>query len=176
MKNHFVLLLVLTLTGFVTTRGEITLPAIIGSNMVLQQKAEVPLWGKARPHATIRVTTSWDHVVVSAAAAAGPNAAGAAAGKVLAEVDAYARRHGGQAGTFAGLAGAGDLVATVIADGAGERVSAEALDALPLLAAALREDGADAPAVTGLADVVAGLVEPERWAATVMKPTRRRAA
>jgi hypothetical protein len=65
-------------------------------------------------------------------------------------------------------------VATVFADGPGERVTAEALDALPLLAAALREDGAEAPAVTGLADVVAGLVEPERWAANVMKPTRAR--
>jgi glycerol-3-phosphate dehydrogenase len=125
----------------------------------------VELAGAAR-HAAI--------VAASAAAAAGPNAAGAAAGKVLAEVDAYARRHGGQPGTFAGLAGAGDVVASIFADGPGERVTAEALDALPLLAAALRDDGADAPAVTGLADVVAGLVEPERWAATVMKPTRAR--
>ena len=127
----------------------------------------VELAGAAR-HAAI--------LAASAAAPAGPNAAGAAAGKVLAEVDAYARRHGGQPGTFAGLAGAGDLVATVIADGAAQGRTAEALDALPLLAAALREDGADAPAVTGLADVVAGRVEPERWAAAVMKPTRTRAA
>jgi glycerol-3-phosphate dehydrogenase (NAD(P)+) len=127
----------------------------------------VELAGAAR-HAAI--------VAASAAAASGPNAAGAAAGKVLAEVDAYSRRHGGHAGTFAGLAGAGDLVASVFADGADERVTPEALDALPLLAAAMRQDGAEAPAVTGLADVVAGLVEPERWAATVMKPTRTRAA
>jgi glycerol-3-phosphate dehydrogenase len=125
----------------------------------------VELAGAAR-HAAILAAT--------AAAPAGPNAAGAAAGKVLAEVDAYARRHGGQPGTFAGLAGAGDLVATVIADGAREHRTAEALDALPLLAAALKDDGAEAPAVTGLADVVAGRVEAERWAATVMKPTRAR--
>ena len=46
---------------------------------------------------------------------AGPNAAGAAAGKVFAEVDAYARRAGARPETFAGLAGAGDLVATVLA-------------------------------------------------------------
>jgi 1-acyl-sn-glycerol-3-phosphate acyltransferase len=125
----------------------------------------VELAGAAR-HAAI--------LAASAAASAGPNAAGAAAGKVLAEVDAYSRRHGGQPGTFAGLAGAGDLVATVMANGTAERRTAEALDALPLLAAALDEDGADAPAVTGLADVIAGRVEPERWAATVMKPTRAR--
>jgi glycerol-3-phosphate dehydrogenase (NAD(P)+) len=133
-------------------------------------------------------------LAASAAAPAGPNAAGAAAGKVLAELDAYARRHGGRPGTFAGLAGAGDLVATVMANGAGDRrreigsgtrlASAawpgsapaldEALDALPLLAAALRDEGAEAPAVTGLADVVAGRVEAEQWAATVMRPTRTR--
>jgi glycerol-3-phosphate dehydrogenase (NAD(P)+) len=133
-------------------------------------------------------------LAASAAAPAGPNAAGAAAGKVLAELDAYARRHGGRPGTFAGLAGAGDVVATVMANGAGERRSQigsgtrlapamwpgsapaldEALDALPMLAAALRDDGADAPAVTGLADVVAGRVEADQWAAAVMRPTRTR--
>ena len=52
-------------------------------------------------------------LAAAAAAAAGPNAAGAAAGKVFAEVDAYARRAGSQPETFAGLAGTGDLVATV---------------------------------------------------------------
>jgi glycerol-3-phosphate dehydrogenase (NAD(P)+) len=127
----------------------------------------VELAGAAR-HAAI--------LAAGAAASAGPNAAGAAAGKVLAEVDAYSRRHGGQPGTFAGLAGAGDLVATVMANGTGQHSTADALDALPLLAAALRKDGADAPAVTGLADVVAGRVEPERWAQTVMKPTRARSS
>lgn len=113
-------------------------------------------------------------LAASAAAPAGPNAAGAAAGKVFAELDDYARRHGGQPGTFAGPAGTGDLVATVMANATGERSNAEALDALPLLAAALREDGVDAPAVTGLADVIAGRVEPERWAAAVTNPTRAR--
>ncbi len=58
-----------------------------------------------------------DAAVLAAATArvAGPNAAGAAAGKVFAEVDALARRRGARPGTFAGLAGAGDLVATVLA-------------------------------------------------------------
>jgi hypothetical protein len=86
--------------------------------------------------------------------------AGAAADMVLAEVDAYARRQGGHPESFADLAGNGD--------------SAQALDDLPLLAVALREDGIDAPAVSGLADVVAGRVEPERWAAAVMEPSRTR--
>jgi glycerol-3-phosphate dehydrogenase (NAD(P)+) len=96
----------------------------------------------------------------SAAAPAGASAADAAADRVLAEVDAYARRHGGHPETFAALAGAGD--------------GAQALDDLPLLAVALREDGVDAPAVAGLADVAAGRVEPERWTAAVLEPTRTR--
>ena len=52
-------------------------------------------------------------LAAAAAASAGPNAAGAAAGKVFAEVDALARVRGCRPETFAGLAGAGDLVATV---------------------------------------------------------------
>jgi 1-acyl-sn-glycerol-3-phosphate acyltransferase len=99
-------------------------------------------------------------LAASAAAPAGASVADAAAGMVLAEVDAYARRRGGHPEAFADLAGAGD--------------SAQALDDLPLLAVALREDGVEAPAVAGLADVVAGRVEPERWAAAVMEPDRTR--
>ena len=51
-------------------------------------------------------------LAAAAASIAGPNVAGAAAGKVFAEVDALARVHGGRPETFAGLAGAGDLVAS----------------------------------------------------------------
>jgi glycerol-3-phosphate dehydrogenase (NAD(P)+) len=99
-------------------------------------------------------------LAASAAAPAGATAADAAADMVLAEVDAYARRQGGNPERFADLAGAGD--------------STQALDDLPLLAVALREHGVDAPAVAGLADVVAGRVEPERWAAAVTQPSRTR--
>jgi 1-acyl-sn-glycerol-3-phosphate acyltransferase len=115
-------------------------------------------------------------------------AAGAAAGKVFAEVDAWSRARGGHPETFAGLAGAGDLVATVVAAGsrnrrAGELLgqgipareipralgqAAEALDAVPLLAAALRSDGVPAPAVQGLAAVVEGRVPAQHWAETVI--------
>src|SRR5882672_3122771 len=41
--------------------GEITLPAILADNMVLQQKTETPLWGKAIVRSRVTVTTSWDH-------------------------------------------------------------------------------------------------------------------
>src|SRR6185436_9239777 len=56
-------------------------------------------------------------LAAATAAPAGPNAVGAAAGRVFAEVDAYARASGAHAETFAGLAGTGDLVSTVLAQG-----------------------------------------------------------
>ena len=51
-------------------------------------------------------------------------------------------------------------------------------EALPLLAAAVHDRGVEAPALSGLADVVEGRVEAERWATALMTPTpvRRRAA
>jgi len=133
----------------------------------------------------------------AAANAAGPNAAGAAAGKVFAEVDAYARRSGSQPETFAGLAGAGDLVATVLAEGsrnrrAGELLAqgvpaseiaaalghtAEAVGAVPLLAARLAQAGVDAPVLRGLAGIIDGSVEPDDWthSLTAPKPARQHA-
>jgi glycerol-3-phosphate dehydrogenase len=66
-------------------------------------------------------------LAAAAAAPAGPNAAGAAAGKVFAEVDALARRRGSRPETFAGLAEAGDLVATVVAAGSRNRRAGELL-------------------------------------------------
>jgi 1-acyl-sn-glycerol-3-phosphate acyltransferase len=126
----------------------------------------------------------------AAVSQAGPNVAGAAAGKVFAEVDALARARGCRPETFAGLAGAGDLVATVVATGsrnrrAGELLAqgipaaeigralgqaAEAVDSVPLLASAAREARLDAPALDGLAALVEGRIEPDQWAATVTEP------
>jgi glycerol-3-phosphate dehydrogenase len=129
-------------------------------------------------------------LAAAAAASAGPNAAGAAAGKVFAEVGAWSRSRGGRPETFTGLAGIGDLVATVVATGsrnrrAGEMLgqgtpacdippalgqAAEALDVVPLLAAALRSDGVQAPAVEGLAAVVEGRLAAEHWVQAVTSP------
>jgi len=134
--------------------------------------------------------------VLAAAAAhasAGPNVAGAAAGKVFSEIDGLARRLGAAPDTFAGLAGAGDLVATVVADGsrnrrAGELLgqgvpageigaalghAVEAVDTVPLLATRLREAQLAAPATLGLAALVEGSIEPEDWTAAVTRPARR---
>jgi glycerol-3-phosphate dehydrogenase len=128
------------------------------------------------------------------AGVAGPNAAGAAAGKVFAEVDAYARRMGGRPETFAGLAGTGDLVSTVLAAQsrnrrAGEMLgqgmaaesigsalgqTSEALDGVALLAGTLRRDGVAAPTLDGLVDVVEGRIEAAAFTEAVTAPPRRR--
>lgn len=144
--------------------------------------------------------TAKNAAVLAAAAAgvAGPNAAGAAAGRVFAEVDAYARRRGARPETFAGLAGAGDLVATVVADSsrnrrAGELLgrgipadsigpqlgqAAEGLEGVALLARTVRDDGVHAPALEALAALVEGRIGPESWAHGLTAPAdaRRRTA
>jgi 1-acyl-sn-glycerol-3-phosphate acyltransferase len=135
-----------------------------------------------------------DAAVLAAAAAsiAGPNVAGAAAGRVFAEVDALARLRGGRPETFAGLAGAGDLVATVVAANsrtrrAGELLAqgvpssdigpligqaAEAVDSVPLLATVARNARLQTPALESLAALVEGRIDAERWTATVTEPVR----
>jgi len=123
-------------------------------------------------------------LAAAAAARAGINAAGSAAGKVFAEIDAYARAAGARPGTFAGLAGAGDLVATALAGdsasrragellsqgAAGAEIDAEAAHSVPLLADRTSAAGVDAPVLRGLANVIAGSVAPERWTASLTAP------
>jgi glycerol-3-phosphate dehydrogenase (NAD(P)+) len=132
-------------------------------------------------------------LAAAAAAPAGANVAGAAAGKVFAEVGALARRRGSRAETFNGLAGAGDLVATVVSASsrnrrAGEMLAqgvpsaeinavlgqaAEAVDSVPLLATVARGAHLETPALEDLAALVEGRIDPERWAATLTQPKRR---
>ncbi len=123
-------------------------------------------------------------LAAAAASHAGPNASGSAAGKVFAEVEAYARSAGARPGTFAGVAGAGDLVATVLgAEPASRRagellargvpgadIEAGAVHDVPLLAERVRGSGADAPVLRGLANVIEGRVAPERWTESLTAP------
>jgi glycerol-3-phosphate dehydrogenase (NAD(P)+) len=131
-------------------------------------------------------------LAAAVASIAGPNAAGAAAGKVFAEVDALARARGGRPETFAGLAGAGDLVAGAVSPHepnrrAGELLAqgvpateidnavghaVEGVDAAPLLATAARDARLDTPALDSLAALIEGRIEPEQWTATVTEPPR----
>ena len=132
----------------------------------------------------------------AAAAPRGANLAGAAAGHIFAEIHELALASGGRSETFAGLAGAGDLVATAIAEGsrnrrAGEMVgagvpagqveasmdqTAESLATVPLLGLAFEREGIDAPVTDGLRRVLDGESSPEQWLESVRsaRPARRR--
>lgn len=55
---------------FVSCYGEakVVIPSIWGDNMVLQQQADVEMWGKAKPNKKVTVTSSWNNkkIVVTA--------------------------------------------------------------------------------------------------------------
>ena len=124
-------------------------------------------------------------LAAAAAAVQGANGAGAAASRVFAEVYELALYEGARADTFAGTAGVGDLVATVIANGsrnrrAGEMLARgatpdeirarlgetpEALDAIALLQQLLERRDLGAAAVTELAALVEGRIQTPEWIA-----------
>ena len=130
----------------------------------------------------------------AAAAQRGANLAGAAAGRVFSEVHELALASGGRSETFAGLAGAGDLVATAIAEGsrnrrAGELVgaglssnqveaavsqTAESLATVPLLGVAFERRGIEAPVTAGLRDVLDGETSPDQWLESVRSAKPRK--
>ena len=49
----------------------VRLPAILGSHMVLQQKAPVNFWGWANPSEKVRIMTDWDNTVYDTTADGG---------------------------------------------------------------------------------------------------------
>jgi glycerol-3-phosphate dehydrogenase (NAD(P)+) len=134
----------------------------------------------------------------AAAAARGANLAGVAAGRIFSEVHELAVASGGRTETFAGLAGAGDLVATAIAEGgrnrrAGElegagvppqqleaavQQTAESLATVPLLSQRFARHGIEAPVTTGLQQVLEGEASPDQWLDSVRgtKDERRTSA
>ena len=134
-----------------------------------------------------------------AAAAAEPhglNAAGIAAAEVWRECVAYAELKGARLETFMGLAGIGDLTATVLAPGsrnrrAGELLgsgvpaaqiperigqASEGLDSAPLIATAVADSGVDAGGLTGLAALIAGELTAVEWVARLRRAERARSA
>jgi len=132
-------------------------------------------------------------LAAGAALADGPNAAGAAAGRVYAECYALAKARGADADSFAGAAGAGDLVATVLAAHsrnrrAGELLAGgtppeeipgvlgqvpEALHVAPLLARAMDEAGIRSPATHELAALAEGRIEARQWLARTRRMSAR---
>lgn len=138
-------------------------------------------------------------LAAGATEAQGLNAAGAAAGHIFAEVWRYADAQGARPESLLGLAGTGDLVATVLAPQsrnrrAGELLAAgvaaseipqrigqavESLESVPLLARALNHAGLDAPVTDGLAKLISGELPLDDWVALVRttvppSPTRWR--
>ncbi len=59
MKKTVISLLLLL--SFALSQANVQLPAIIGSNMVLQQQSSFKLWGWGNPLEKVFVTTSWDN-------------------------------------------------------------------------------------------------------------------
>ena len=130
----------------------------------------------------------------AAAQEQGMNAAGIATAQVWRECVAYARSRGAEHETFAGIAGVGDLTATILAEGsrnrrAGELLgqgtpaeqipgiigqASEALDSVPLIAEAVRRAGTGSSALEGLASLIAGEISPGEWMARVRQAERLR--
>jgi glycerol-3-phosphate dehydrogenase (NAD(P)+) len=134
-----------------------------------------------------------------AAAAAEPhglNAAGIAAAEVWRECTDYAIGRGAELETFSGLAGVGDLTATMMAPTgrnrrAGELLgggtpaeeipkiigqASEGLDAVPLLAAAIAAHGSPADALSGLTALIRGEIDADAWIAGLRQVERSRRA
>ncbi len=134
-----------------------------------------------------------------AAAAAEPhgqNAAGIAAAQVWSECIEHAIGLGADLATFSGLAGVGDLTATVMAPTgrnrrAGELLgrgtpaaeipaqigqASEGLDAVPLLAEATSAAGGRSEALSGLAALIRGEIDADAWVAGLRRVERAREA
>jgi 1-acyl-sn-glycerol-3-phosphate acyltransferase len=134
-----------------------------------------------------------------AAAAAEPhglNAAGIATAEIWRECIEYALGRGAELETFSGLAGVGDLTATMMAPTgrnrrAGELLgtgtpaeeipqligqASEGLDTTPLLAQAVAAAGGPAEALNGLAALIRGEIAPADWVAGLRRSERSRRA
>ncbi len=139
------------------------------------------------------------NAAVLAAAAAEPhglNAAGIAAAAVWEECVDYAVTKGADLETFNGLAGVGDLLATVMASGsrnrrAGELLgkgnnpdqiretigqASEAMDSVPQIAATVAASGCPAEALIGLAGLATGKISSDEWVAALRRTGHSRRA
>ena len=56
--KRFCALVLLLCAAWAPSEAKIKLPAIVGDNMVLQQRSDVKFWGEAAPGRTVRITTS----------------------------------------------------------------------------------------------------------------------
>lgn len=147
----------------------------------------------------VEVAGAAKNAAALAAAAAerfGLNAAGIAAAGVWRECVDFALAKGGELETFSGLAGVGDLTATVLAPksrnrqagqllGAGvpaEKIpgrvgqASEGLDSVPLIAETVGAAGIDSPSLAGLASLIEGEIDAGEWVAGLRRAERTRRA
>jgi glycerol-3-phosphate dehydrogenase (NAD(P)+) len=135
-------------------------------------------------------------LAAAAAESHGLNAAGIAVAAIWRECIDHAVARGAEGETFAGLAGVGDLTATMMAPTgrnrrAGELLgtgtpakeipgkigqASEGLDTVPLLAETVTASGAEAAALSGLSALIRGELNVEEWIATLRQVERERRA
>ncbi|MBA4166871.1 MAG: sialate O-acetylesterase, partial [Chitinophagaceae bacterium] len=65
MKNRLLIFFFIASAIDCKVYAEITLPAVIGSHMVLVQNSEVNIWGWASPREHITIRANWDSSVYS---------------------------------------------------------------------------------------------------------------
>ncbi len=154
---------------------------------------------RSRDSVGVEMAGAAKNAATLAAAAAEPhglNAAGIAAAAVWEECVEYAVLKGADLETFNGLAGVGDLLATVMAPGsrnrrAGELLgkgrnaeqikaeigqASEALDSVPQIAATLAASGCSFEATQGLADLATGRINSDEWVAALRRVGHSRRA
>ena len=154
---------------------------------------------RSRDSVGVEMAGAAKNAATLAAAAAEPhglNAAGIAAAAVWKECVEYAVLKGADLETFNGLAGVGDLLATVMAPGsrnrrAGELLgrgrnseeikreigqASEALDSVPQIAATLAASGCRSEATQGLADLATGRISSDEWVAALRRTGHSRRA
>ncbi len=147
----------------------------------------VEMAGAAKNAAALAAATAQPH---------GLNAAGIAAAEIWRECIEYAIGRGAELETFSGLAGVGDLTATVMAPSsrnrrAGELLgtgtpaeeipkvigqTSEGLDAVPLLVEALGAANCASDALNGLAALIRGEIDAESWVDGLRRTERSRRA
>ncbi len=154
---------------------------------------------RTRDVAGVEMAGAAKNAAALAAAAAEPhglNAAGIAVAEIWSECIEYALAHGAELETFSGLAGVGDLTATMMAPNgrnrrAGELLgtgtpaaeipkligqASEGLDTTPLLAEAVAAAGVRSDALSGLAQLIEGEIDAEEWLAGLRRVERARRA
>lgn len=154
---------------------------------------------RSRDVAGVEMAGAAKNAAALAAAAAEPhglNAAGIAVAEIWRECIEYGVGRGADPETFAGLAGVGDLTATMMAPTgrnrrAGELLgtgtpaeeipgrigqASEGLDTTPLLAEAVARAGVPARALSGLAELIRGEIDAEEWVAGLRQAERERRA